>query len=647
VVRITLFLLFVLPIITLFGCASAVTGLPNAYQARWVSSNEGAAGCCSRETDIAIAPDGHIVLSSASSGVYLSSNNGLEWSRITIAKNAIERFVGVTARGIYVISVRDDGVPMSVVATDPHGGWKRAAGVGELRDLADDGQALYAHDETALVRSNDGGATWSVVRKPSVYGTLRLHSLVAPETGVLLAMAGDSAVVRSDDGGEHWRPLTPSPVYDRDDAPRLWRSSSGVLFVSGENGVFRSSDGGQGWRRSLPFAATYVADGRAGEIVAASADSGLYRSIDGGEQWSRLHETRLHRVAVGRDGAYHGYSLSEGFVRSIDMTRWTRTLQGLDDCALDQIYRAGDGRMYAAFTMLVGAARRARDHRIALSTDDGMSWSVLADSLPNRVTSLVVTERGEIVAGLSNDRGDSGSVWISRDGGTTFRRSGAQLGAAVVALAADAAGTLYAAFRSNAANSGALMISREGGATWERSTVVAPFRSLVVTPRGAVLLSDYWQSDVSSDGLVGHVHRSTDAGRTWKLVLGDAAGTDDAVRGNGSDLHVDDRGRVYTCGRNVVQWSDDDGITWSRSKAFPDDRRSSMGLFRVVTNGAGDVFAMTGFEVLRSTDRGATWSGSVGELTACCGLTDIATSARGTLFAGTTLRGLYRFLPSR
>jgi photosystem II stability/assembly factor-like uncharacterized protein len=616
-------------LLVLCGCSGGGLHV-RSYRPHWLPSSEGIAGCCSREIELAVAPDGSIALSSGATGIHLSDRNGV-WSRITVAPSGVERLVGITRTGTYIANIRDGNTASVLISRDPRGTWTRARRVNELSDLVEDGHSLFANDGTALVRSDDDGTSWQVVRKPSRLGTRLLHSLVPIAPRTLLALAGDSAVARTDDGGETWQGLSLSPVFD-DDLPTRLTAAGGRLFASGANGLFVSEDGGRSWRRSLDVSNAYVIVSGS-DLLAATPDSTLFRSSDGGVNWSVEARRPLYRIAVAGDGTFHGYAWSTGFLHTDDARHWAPTMQGEDDCTVDALYAAPGGDLFA------GLSRTRARSRLERSSDDGRSWTMVGDSLDEVVTAALVGVRGRLVIGTATEKRDSAFIRISSDGGAHWTMTPVPMRGSITALTQAGDGTIYATISTNpeaGVESGGLLISRDGGSTWEPSTITRPLASIAVIS-GTVLVGEAWPTD---DGhTVGRVFRSSDSGRTFSAVL-DGTETN---RRSGSDLFVTPDGTVYTCGGNMLHRSTDAGATWTSIRVFPDEKLREAELYEITLDRDGALCLMTGFELYRSTDGGLTWNGPLTVVDDVGGLTGLVTSRDGTLLAGTKRRGIFRF----
>ena len=185
-----------------------------------------------------------------------------------------------------------------IVSRDGGRTWTQRSlgGVADLHALTTIGghrPALLAWDalENALLRSDDGGATWATLPSAALAATGGVLALDAHPTdpeGVFAATA--NGLWRSEDAGATWSAtrLTGSPVTTvrQLDGGTLW------AFIVGA-GLQRSSDGGASWTRvASPIGvgayATAIAGGADGVVFVATSTADVLRSDDGGATWKAL-----------------------------------------------------------------------------------------------------------------------------------------------------------------------------------------------------------------------------------------------------------------------------------------------------------------------------------------------------------------------
>jgi photosystem II stability/assembly factor-like uncharacterized protein len=155
----------------------------------------------------------HLLLGAAGGGIWESRDEGDSWAVRT-----------------------DDAATLSIgaIAFDPSDPGVVWAGTGE-------GNSEYAHLGQGLLRSTDGGTTWTQVAAPVFAGVGFYHLVVDPldSDRLLVATTGGGAVSR--DGGATWALLHRGTTWDLSLAPVGGRSE---LLVAAPDGLWAGADGG-------------------------------------------------------------------------------------------------------------------------------------------------------------------------------------------------------------------------------------------------------------------------------------------------------------------------------------------------------------------------------------------------------------------
>lgn len=471
-------------------------------------------------------------------GIFRSADGGKHWA----AANGNAPFRGCATADLLVL-------PGTVLATVLAG------------SLLNDPVVNSRCPQPGVWRSTDAGRRWQRV----VAG--HVQDLAQARTGALFAAGGgDVGVLRSDDAGATWRSLAvglpPGAAVRRavidvapDDPQRLvvaFASPSGSLL-----GAFTSRDGGASWHlvasTSSPcgysggvdvsgqcwYDLTVLAEaggtfllggvvlqrlssagGPAVPIGVGSIhvdqhalarddrgriwlgnDGGVYRSADRGQTWSGLNRglaiTQFnHGASTTAGGGLVGGTQDNGTLLRRGGT-WVQVLGG-DGGATATHPRAPD-LVYASYQLM-------RPNR---SRDGGDSWIPIDFGLPPG-------EPRAFYAPLVGDPADPDTLYTathrvfrSTDAGELWLPVSPPLEDYVTALAVapSEAATVYAATDSG------VVTTRDGGTTWLPALTRTPLRratSLTVDPRAA---SRAWLT-LGGYG-AGHVHETTDAGRTW------------------------------------------------------------------------------------------------------------------------------------
>ncbi|MGD8322280.1 MAG: hypothetical protein PVJ02_17650 [Gemmatimonadota bacterium] len=283
-------------------------------------------------------------------------------------------------------------------------------------------------------RTDDGGTTWQAQFQHQRTASIGDVAVAPSNPNVVWVGTGErsnrqssawgAGVFRSLDGGKTWKDvgLTETRhvsriVIDPQDPDVVYVAAMGHLWgPNEERGVFRTKDGGETWEKVLYvdentgaidlvmdardpqtlFAATYQRQRTAWGYNGGGPGSGIWRTLDGGEHWERLTEG-LPSGDKGRIGL-DVYRRDGNLVYAIVEART----------------RAGYGPTEFGGEMVGGIYR---------STDRGETWEHLNP----------LNERPMYFSQIRVDPNDPSRIYdggrplyISDDGGRTFRRDGAE-----------------------------------------------------------------------------------------------------------------------------------------------------------------------------------------------------------------------------
>lgn len=274
------------------------------------------------------AGSGIVLAGTGGNGVFRSTDRGETWRRcglggevvtsIAVAPGDVDRvYAGVRPPAVHRSDDGGDSWTECESFQDIRGRrvWRSPASApftAYVQALAvspeDPGLVVAGVEFGAVVRSTDGGATWSNHRRKAIRDC---HSLVWHATDSRTVYEGGAGIrsragARSTDGGEHWR--KPGDGLDRGYGwavaahpvdPDVWyvSASTGPYAAHGdgeaEAAVFRR-DGESPWRRldglpgeSMPYALCTDPD-LPDHLWAGLADGSIWRSPDRGGDWTSL-----------------------------------------------------------------------------------------------------------------------------------------------------------------------------------------------------------------------------------------------------------------------------------------------------------------------------------------------------------------------
>ena len=369
-------------------------------------------------------------------GAFLSTDHGANWNKLDVVFGSIYSFVRQSNTTLYaggggfLFRSTDNGVTWS------QGILEKLEG-GAFWDILvlPSGNLMAATSTYGVVRSSDAGATWQPAN--TQLAVTEVVELASAPSGELFAGTGDG-VFRTRDGGDTWESLF-TPDLPLLDVRAMASHPTGRLFV-GANGILAlSDDNGESWTQAdsslnerFPES---VAFGQNQEVYVGFYER-IFKSTDGGDTWSALPDTfpqaTIQELAVAPDGAVFAGTRSSGVFRSTDGgASWQPINNGLGASpdmtaflflpngdvlasGFDGVFRSGDsGDTWQKLgnVPVLGVKDLVQDSAgnlfitmrgggVAVSEDDGATWTSINDGLWNKdATALFVTEGDRVYVG--------------------------------------------------------------------------------------------------------------------------------------------------------------------------------------------------------------------------------------------------------
>lgn len=597
-------------------------------------------------------PD-YIYAGTTSGGLWRSSNGGSTWSAISD---------NITSMGISGIVVSHSNANVLYILT---GDGDSNLGTGGFVQGFN-----YIRTSIGVLKSTDGGSTWNPTGAfPGVPSNYYGYTLIQdPNNANTLIAATSVGLFRTTNGGTSWALVSPNSnkYYDAEFRP----GSSDTVYACTGSVFYRSTNGGASFSSAgitydvalgatdrLAIAVTPAAPNRvyllAGPNAGLGAFRGLYRSTNYGEDF--FQRTNTPNIVGGDktgadDGSLTPYALCIAVSPSSSNTLvtgsgicWRSTDGGATmtnsshyfaESSTDSKYVHPDIHDLA-YNPLNGNLYVANDGGVYRSTDNGVSWTELSNTL--RITQ---------VYHMAGYDGDANRILLgTQDNGTLYRSSNTSTFSSLygcdghsVMIDHEFPDTLY--YGCNRV----VRRSYDNGAT---STDVTPGGVSEFYPQLAMHPTN---SSIIYMGFTASVFRSADRGNNW---------TDKGVNGRWCLATCPSNGsRVYAAGGSSwnggsgggLRRSDDQGDTWdlkSDNPGFP-------GTFTKITDIAVEpdnslhvwvtIGGFTdGVKVYYSADGGDNWvnrSGNLPNLPVNC----VAVDASNNAYIGTDLGVFY--LPS-
>jgi photosystem II stability/assembly factor-like uncharacterized protein len=494
------------------------------------------------------------------------------------------RLVGALACAAGLLAVLPALAPASVQVGSSGWQWGNPLPQGNtLRAMSFAGITGYAAgDFGTLLRTTDGGVTWSGL----LSGTFTNLTEVQAIDGDSVFAAGGCVARRSDDGGATFTRVAFTPVESscREQFATGWFVNQATGFIVLTDGtVLRTDNNGDTFAQKNPLPGTRAPGGTAAPIdvrfisdqigLGATSDGKIYRTTDGANSWTVVSDTNRAVHSLQFVDPSNGFAVGDGslfLVTKDGGATWTPKDLGLPATNLRSIRCA-----------TVNLCVMTTDRGTALvRTDDGGTTSKLVTPSQDPIFAADFASPTRIAAG-----GASGSTAISDDAGLNFTPIGGRLSGTYSRVRAGGqAGTAYAP-----GDNGSLAKTTDGGKTWSRGNVsTSEDLHDVAFPTALV----GYALDVS-----GGLFRTNDGGATWKTL-------DTGTTARPSALAAPTTTTVILVGPTGLRRSTDSGDSFSavRGKAVVKAKLDS------IDRAGSALFASGARDLLRSTDRGRTWT---------------------------------------
>ncbi len=414
------------------------------------------------------------------------------------------------------------------IATDAAGRAYVTGVVGGGLAVIDAPQPIAGGSDRALFRRATPGGSFAQVRFGQELGALEAVVIDPASPGTRYVGGTAGAVLKSTDGGATWSRASSGLPRAAVNGLARHPGDGNVLFAATASGVYRSSDGGISWIAAnsgidlLPVNAIAV-DPSNGSILYAGAGSGttgaVFKSVDGGTTWTRpfagVNGARVSTLAINPANPLQVYAgtiaggtplsnqrLTTSYLVTGDGFATAPAARGIPVGAIHDIAIDGAGAVHMATADIVGLS----------VTPNNLSYCRTTVSTTSTTCTVVASTTSGVVAGraVTANPSESGAVYL----GTALAFPGA------------AAAVLYR--------------SVDGGATFSPVTAGVPratVSALAVEAGGALLLGVVPGADAFVGGIT-----AAGSGFTFMTYHGGVA--HDA----GQAIAVDTSGRVHVAG---------------------------------------------------------------------------------------------------
>jgi photosystem II stability/assembly factor-like uncharacterized protein len=368
-------------------------------------------------------------------GLFKSPDGGKTWRHLTFEQVNWMVFDPADARTLY-LATEYAGILKSTDSGETFGPVNQGFANHRLSQITSDGKRLYASSTYeglygGVFVSNNGGLNWSLQANEETLSGRNLNSLTAL-AGVpdMLFAASEDAIMKSADGGKTWSSLpAPRAVMTRSgqqarregrvhiNALHAVQLDKLALFAGTDSGLFRSLNAGTSWEQvkapglaGVPVLAIYTPPNGASRLAVQTRND-LLVSHDSGRTWQ----------SAALPAGYYVYDLalpaeqnvailaatSRGLLRSTDEgVHWELVSEGVPASTVDSVRFNPDQRL-EAFLVQYGNVYRTADGGESWQrfSNDGLRDSAVrmlwfAPDLPRRIFALSAA-RGALVFDLS------------------------------------------------------------------------------------------------------------------------------------------------------------------------------------------------------------------------------------------------------
>ncbi|RME76309.1 MAG: hypothetical protein D6784_06165, partial [Chloroflexi bacterium] len=256
---------------------------------------------------LAVQPDGALLVANSTAGVLQSTDGGQSWQdtgfpargRSIDQARLVAADDGTVFASVGVGLLRGRGGKWNMLTGLPPGLYPTALGVSP--NFSRDGTALVGGDYrlNRLYRTTDRGETWQMVFDGTTEEAWSDIQAIAfapdfAQSGLAFAWLEGGGLLRSEDGGQTWTRVANEAVQYYS-VQTLAVVPDGRLFAGALGGhLLVSSDRGETWtdlETRLPGQRMWSsALAFAGQTVLLGTDTGIFRSDDGGQSWSEASE---------------------------------------------------------------------------------------------------------------------------------------------------------------------------------------------------------------------------------------------------------------------------------------------------------------------------------------------------------------------
>jgi len=390
--------------------------------------------------------------------------------------------------------------------------------------------ALYVGTGGTVFKSNDGGQSWTWIGPPGRNGDMYDIAVDPRDSEVLYLPRRGSGIVKSTNGGTSWTPINQglfNVAISLLAVPNV--SGSGTVYATsvGGEGTFVTTDYGNTWECvteggiTHPWADELVVSPHDPETVWQVADvAEVFETQDGGRTWVKIIDPygagfrfgSVYAVAPAPSDPDTIYALKNGF-GIFKSTNGGEYWQFQHQSEVDYTYSMAVHPTNPSILYSGYSRKPFQDWAmVRQTTDGGNSWRtalIVPDAAA--VTSVVIDPNAPDTV-YAGSTGESGSVWVSRDAGNSWSNVNEHFNFTnihVMAIDPCNPDVAYAGVWG-----GGTFVTSDAGQSWSR------LRNDPTISASAILV-DPNDSDVIylGDRTLPRIYRTIDGGATWSTFF--------------------------------------------------------------------------------------------------------------------------------
>lgn len=229
----------------------------------------------------------------AVNGVYLSTNNGNNWSLTPLN---ISGLIKISAEGTNIFAGTDQLENNRAIYRSTNSGqsWDRVLIISELykvRAITINGNNIYASTGWKIYRSTNNGNNWNETTNSFFTYSIAVSPL---NPNIIFAAAEVSGVYISTNGGANWTQTALGSI----NALSL-KTIAQNIFAGTETGVYLSTNNGANWTQT-PLNNRFVTSlCISGANIFAGTDEGVFLSKNNGANWMQKNEGLSGNIIEG------------------------------------------------------------------------------------------------------------------------------------------------------------------------------------------------------------------------------------------------------------------------------------------------------------------------------------------------------------